>query len=115
MKKVLIVEDDQDLRNLTTLLLSKKIPEYSFFEAENGKEALEVLTKNEDINVVITDINMPEMNGEELINELALNNFDGEIIVVTGLAENNKLKQNKGVSHFFKKPADIDEIIKILK
>jgi signal transduction histidine kinase/ligand-binding sensor domain-containing protein/DNA-binding response OmpR family regulator len=68
-KKILFVEDNQDLRNLISEFLSER---YDVKEASNGEEALDIL-KEEFIDIIITDIMMPKMDGIELSNKLKKN------------------------------------------
>ena len=61
--KLLFVEDEEDLITIIEDTLKKL--QSNFLTARNGEEALNVLAKHPDINAVITDINMPLMNGIE--------------------------------------------------
>jgi len=65
MKKILIVDDSEMARaSMSFSLRSKK---YDVIEASNGREAIEKLNENADIGLIITDLNMPEIDGFELI------------------------------------------------
>lgn len=66
--KILIVEDDTSQRLFFKMALGAY--NYDIFEAENGKEAYQILKENHDIRLVITDLNMPEMDGFELIRKV---------------------------------------------
>jgi CheY-like chemotaxis protein len=65
MKSILIVDDSDMAR--TTICFALKTKQYSVFGAANGKEAIKILNENSEIGLVITDVNMPEMNGIQLI------------------------------------------------
>ncbi len=67
--KILIVEDSQSTRSMIRSIIEDMGEEYTVYEAENGYEALKILP-TEDFNIVVTDINMPDINGLELINFL---------------------------------------------
>lgn len=67
-KKILIVEDDTSQRLFFKMAL--EVYHYEIFEAENGKEAYRILSRNPDIRLVITDLNMPVMDGFELIRKV---------------------------------------------
>ncbi len=67
-KKILIVEDDVSQRLFFKMALETY--NYEIFAAENGKEAYQILSKDTDIRLVLTDINMPEMDGFELIRKI---------------------------------------------
>ncbi len=69
MHTVLVVEDDRALRTLMVRTLSEK--GYRAVEASDGIEALEKLASDSEIELVVTDIVMPRMNGVELAQELA--------------------------------------------
>ena len=69
MHTVLVVEDDRALRTLMVRTLTEK--GYRAVEASDGIEALEKLAADSDIELVVTDIVMPRMNGVELAQELA--------------------------------------------
>lgn len=58
---VLVIEDNEELLQLMTILLKR---EYNVFTAENGKEGISVL-ENEDIDLIVSDVMMPEMDGIE--------------------------------------------------
>ena len=65
MKKILIVDDSEMARKSMCFSLASK--RYDVLEAINGKDAVDKLRRNSDIGLVITDLNMPEMSGLELI------------------------------------------------
>ena len=67
MFNVLVVEDDKNLRKLIVTCLKKK--NYNVLEVENGEKALEVMDTNY-VDIIISDIMMPHMDGYELIREL---------------------------------------------
>jgi CheY-like chemotaxis protein len=69
MHSVLVVEDDPSLRGLMVRTLSGK--GYRALEASDGIEALEVLASHPEVELVVTDIVMPRMNGVELAQQLA--------------------------------------------
>ena len=66
---ILVVEDNRDMRMFLERCLGDQ---YHVLTAENGKEALKVLAEN-DVNIVISDVMMPEMNGLELCNHIKTN------------------------------------------
>ena len=67
--KILSVDDEAPLEMLLKQFFRRKIRsgEYEFYFAHNGLEALDVLNKNPDIEVILSDINMPEMDGLTLL------------------------------------------------
>ena len=65
MTKILVADDEKDLEVLIRQKFRQKIREqhYEFVFAMNGKEALEKVQENPDVDIVLSDINMPEMDG----------------------------------------------------
>lgn len=78
----LFVEDEKDLTNILKELFSKL--EIKTYFAENGQEALLLLEKHSDINIVTTDINMPIMNGYELLEVMNKKYSDKIKLVMSG-------------------------------
>ena len=81
MTKILVVDDDEDVR--FTIRIALKSAGYDIFEASNGIEA-ETLLAKKTIDLVITDLVMPEKEGVALIHDLNQNFPDLKIIVITG-------------------------------
>lgn len=67
-KNVLVVDDDELIRRLATLILTTA--GYSVIEAANGQEALNKLNAIDDVEMVITDFRMPQMDGIEFVKQL---------------------------------------------
>ena len=74
MAKILVVDDETDLEVLIKQKFRKQIREntYEFVFAINGKHALEQLAIHEDVDVILSDINMPGMDGLTLLTKLKL-------------------------------------------
>lgn len=105
MKKILIVDDSSTIRKLINYILRKK--DYQITEAEDGIDALEKLI-NTKVDLVIADLNMPNMDGIELVKSLRNNYYyiDTPIIMLTTTRDEN-LKKNAfdaGVNLFLNKP-----------
>ncbi len=109
--KIAIVEDDINMRKSLELSLE----EYSEFEIVTFKNAKEALKKiDESFELIITDINMPGLDGIEFIKKLQ---GDFEIIVITGNATLNRAIEaiRLGVKDFLTKPFEVDTLIKAIK
>jgi len=110
MIKILVVEDDRDLRKLFCTVLTKH--RYDTLEAENGEEALDILDK-ETVSLVVTDVMMPKMDGYEL-SEL-IRDYDAKIpiLMITAKGEiNDKQKGfSSGIDDYMVKPIDVNEMI----
>lgn len=112
MPAILIVDDDSMVRKLLVKVFQKE--NYITLEASDGNSALRVF-RNENIDVVITDIVMPDMEGIETIRELRKINPDVKIIAFSGggsLAPEGYLKiaASMGARYTFQKPFDINEL-----
>lgn len=109
MITILIVEDDEKVRMLTKAQLS---PLYKIEEAANGEEALDVLD-HEHIDLLIVDIQMPKMNGYELVRELREAKDMRPIIMLTAMNTFAHKKEGfaSGVDDYMTKPIDYEELV----
>ena len=110
MFQILVVEDDASLRRLMVAALKQN--GYEAFTANDGLEALDVLEKT-NIDLIISDIMMPNMDGYELTRQLRKADFDLPIIMVTAKETfQDKAKGFEvGVDDYMVKPIDINEMI----
>ena len=116
--KILIVDDEPDLELLMRQRFRRLIRsgEYELFFAHNGIEALKTLRAESDIGVILTDINMPQMDGLTLLDELKqLNQQPGHLvkaIVVSayGDMDNIRVAMNRGAFDFLVKPIDFGDV-----
>jgi len=110
--KVMVVDDSKILRKFIVRLL--KIHQYIVFDAENGKEALKILNQNPDIKLIITDYQMPDMNGFELVTNIRKTYSMNELAIIgisahgSGLLSAKFLK--KGANDFVNKPFVNEEL-----
>jgi signal transduction histidine kinase len=82
-KTILVVDDQEGIRVLFQRILKK---DFKVYCASSGREAAEFLLKNE-VDVIITDMVMPEMNGNELLKWISENNISSEVIVMSGFSD----------------------------
>ena len=82
---ILLVEDEEGLRALNARGLTSR--GYTVLEAGNGVEAIEIIAKHGDVDLVVSDVVMPEMDGPTLLKELRRRNPKVKIIFVSGYAE----------------------------
>jgi YesN/AraC family two-component response regulator len=107
------VEDDRMLQQETAQLLK------NFFEkidlAQNGEEGLELFEPGK-YEIIITDINMPKVNGVEMVKAIRRKDRHQMIIVISAHDEPHYLIDliNAGVQRFLSKPIDLTELISIL-
>ncbi len=113
---ILLVEDEDAVRMFSSRALKEK--GYRIIEASNGESALEFLKKNAStINLVITDVVMPKMDGPTLMDHIKNLNPKMKVIFISGYAENNfrdSLTQNNQV-HFLSKPFNLKELANKVK
>ncbi len=110
MFQVLVVEDDASLRKLMSAALKQN--GYQPFTAEDGEMALDMLEKT-NIDIVISDIMMPNMDGYELTMQLRRAKIDIPILLVTA-KESFEDKQRgfmAGVDDYMVKPIDVNEMV----
>ena len=112
---ILVVDDEPDVEQLILQKFRKKIAsrEYEFTFARHGEEALEKLTNNGSINLILTDINMPVMDGLTLLTKI--NDFNNPIlrsviISAYGDLENIRTAMNRGAYDFITKPIDLNDL-----
>ncbi len=114
MAKILVVDDETDLEVLIKQKFRKKIrdKEYEFFFAINGKDALEKLIAQPDVDIVLSDINMPEMDGLTLLTKLnELSPLIKSVIISAyGDMENIRTAMNRGAFDFITKPINFEDL-----
>lgn len=121
MKSILIVDDNQDMRRYIRSILCKT---YRILEAENGKEALNILYQSDEVDFIISDIMMPIMDGIEFSRKVKENIATSHIPILMLTAkssEENRMESYKiGVDEYLVKPFDekilllrIENILKI--
>lgn len=112
--KLLFVEDEKDLLDIISDTLVKL--QANFLTASNGEEALEVLANHSDIDAVITDINMPVMNGLDMIKSIKEKNPDLTIIIMSAHTETEYIEKAEeyGVKDYLLKPFDFIKFIELI-
>lgn len=110
MFNILVVEDDKNLRKLITTYLQRN--KYNTYEATNGEEALNVLDQSY-IDLIVSDIMMPKMDGYELIKSLREAKYDVPILIITAKSEIEDKKEGflLGADDYMVKPIDIEEML----
>jgi two-component system response regulator SaeR len=107
VRSILLVEDDDNAREVLAAILAKKFPDVALYTAGNGKAGLD-LFKGRASDIVITDANMPEMNGAQMVDEIRMIKPDAKIIVITADNVNADLEHAAGkglqIDHYIVKP-----------
>ena len=114
MAKILVADDETDLEALIKQKFRQKIREqqYEFVFAVNGKDALNKIEQHADIDIVLSDINMPEMDGLTLLGKLSESSplIKSVIVSAYGDMENIRTAMNKGAFDFITKPINFDDL-----
>ena len=112
--KILVVDDEPDLEPLILQRMRRNIRSgrYAFVFAHNGIEALEVLNRDSDIDMVVSDINMPQMDGLTLLEQIPKvdPNIRSVIVSAYGDMRNIRTAMNRGAFDFVTKPLDFEDL-----
>ena len=112
--KILMVDDESDLEHLVRQRMRREIRsgQYSFLFAGDGVEALEALGEHSDIDLVLSDINMPRMDGLTLLEKIPDVDTDLRSVVISayGDMKNIRAAMNRGAFDFVTKPIDFDDL-----
>ena len=110
MYRILIVDDEKIERNGIKFLLKRAGIECEIAEAANGKDALEYI-KNNEIDILLTDVKMPFMDGIELIENVVGLKRNIKYVIFSGCSEFDYARQavRLGVSDYIIKPVDPNE------
>jgi two-component system cell cycle sensor histidine kinase/response regulator CckA len=113
---ILLVEDEEGLRSLNARGLRSR--GYTVIEAANGVEALEELAANDGgVDLVVSDVVMPEMDGPTLLKSMRSRNPDIKVIFVSGYAEDafaKSLPENQQFA-FLPKPFSLSQLVAAVK
>ena len=114
MAKILVADDEVDLEMLIKQKFRQKIREqqYEFVFAVNGKDALEKIQQHPDVDIVLSDINMPEMDGLTLLSRLGESSplIKSVIVSAYGDMENIRTAMNRGAFDFITKPINFEDL-----
>ena len=112
--KILMVDDESDLEQLVRQRMRREIRsgQYAFLFAGDGVEALETLGEHSDIDLVLSDINMPRMDGLTLLEKIPDVDTDLRSVVISayGDMKNIRAAMNRGAFDFVTKPIDFDDL-----
>lgn len=108
-KSVLVIDDDKSLRRVLEYQLSEK--GYKVFTADNGISGLDIFRENE-VDLVIADIQMPEMDGIELLKRIKAISNDAMVIIITAFGSINSAVEamHLGAFDYITKPFDKNEL-----
>jgi two-component system, chemotaxis family, chemotaxis protein CheY len=113
-RKVLVVDDSKLMHKMYEVMLRQ----YALVYALDGRQALDRLREHPDIDLVLLDINMPNMNGLEFLAELRADGVAGEIPVIIisteGREEDTARGLEAGATAYIKKPFHSEEILEVI-
>ena len=114
MTKILVADDESDLEMLIKQKFRRQIREheYEFIFAANGNEAIRKLQENNDVDIVLSDINMPEMDGLTLLTQLSEISplIKAVIVSAYGDMDNIRTAMNRGAFDFLCKPINFEDL-----
>ena len=108
-KTILIVDDDKNVCKVTAKALSAK---YITHTAFSGKQALEIMQKENNIDLVLTDVIMPAMNGIELLEKIRKTHKKIAVIMISGFYTIDLALDavNQGAHAYLTKPIDVNNL-----
>jgi len=111
---VLVTDDSQIMRTIIKKTIKASgFSVSNFFDAPNGREAL-IILREESVDLVLTDYNMPEMDGLELIDEMKKSDTlnDIPVIMITTEGSNERVDEfmEKGAVDYIRKPFSVEEV-----
>lgn len=118
MARILVIEDEDHIRTLLGKMLEQE--GYEVLTASNGKEGLKVFHSTPPIDVIVTDIFMPEKEGLETINEIKKDFPDVKIIAISGGGQKGNLSfltiaKHIGANITLRKPFNIEDLSNAIK
>ena len=112
--KILVVDDEPDVEPLVLQRMRRKIRDgsYTFVFAQNGIEALARLHEDKEIVMVLSDINMPQMDGLTLLQQIPKVDPDLRAVIISayGDMKNIRTAMNRGAFDFVTKPIDFEDL-----
>lgn len=112
--KVLVVDDSKLMHRMYEVMLR----DYTLVDAYDGREAVDALRQQDDIDLVLLDVNMPNMNGLEVLEELARDDrVHPPVVIVSteGREEDTQRGLEAGAVAYIKKPFQSDQLMRIIE
>lgn len=112
MSNILLIEDEQAIRNVLKSILMDENPKWNVDEAENGLVGLEKI-KEKEYDLIISDIKMPKKDGMEVLSEAMEYNPELTIVMITGHGDVDLAVDaiKKGAYDFISKPPDLNKLL----
>jgi two-component system, response regulator, stage 0 sporulation protein F len=112
MPRVLVVEDEYNIRLLITKILEQL--RYEVTQAEHGGAALEILQQNPDFDIIISDIEMPVIDGVSLTQELKRRYPHVRVVVISAYWDRINEAIDKGANNYLRKPFSRQQLLDAL-
>ena len=111
--RILVVDDEISIRQFLEIMLRRE--KYEVITVNSAKACLKELNKR-NFDIVLTDINMPEMDGLELLKKIKQENAETVVVIMTayGSAESAVIAMKRGASDYISKPFQIEELLLVL-
>jgi len=110
MKKILVVDDERAMRDLFEIFFTNNCG-YQVILAENGQRGLDIFMQ-EVPDLIITDINMPVMDGRDMVMSIRASLFNAPVIFMSGISENFKGLEEIEGAFFMEKPLSLKKMAK---
>jgi two-component system, cell cycle response regulator len=108
--KVLFVDDEQDIVNVTRACLTAEGAR--FISAEDGEKGVSLFRENRDVNIIVTDMRMPNKNGAELIKEIREFDLNTPILALSGFSDySHEEIRDMGGNDYLTKPLPIRTLV----
>jgi diguanylate cyclase (GGDEF)-like protein/PAS domain S-box-containing protein len=113
---ILYVEDDAVTRKMVALLIASKLPDVTLIAAEDGEAGLASFREH-DPDIVVTDVNMPVMDGIRMVKEIKQLHRGARVIVTTAVSDINRILEtiDIGINHYVLKPIDNAKLISAIE
>ena len=112
MSKILIIEDESAIRRVLSKILSEEDKSHEIFQAENGIDGINILKKNS-VDLIISDIKMPKVDGIEVLEFTQKNSPETPIIMISGHGDLEVAVESmkKGAYDYISKPPDLNRLL----
>ena len=116
MSKILIIEDESAIRRVLGKIISEESKEYTVFEAEDGLQGLDMITKN-DYDLVLCDIKMPKMDGVEVLEKVQKIKPEIPFIMISGHGDLDTAVETMrmGAFDYISKPPDLNRLLNAVR
>lgn len=113
-KKILIVDDEKQVRKITELMLTQF--GFEVLSAADGHEALEVLdARSDEVGLVLMDLSMPKLSGEETFQRMRSSRPGVKVVFTSGYDESQIKGSREGVMGFLKKPFELETLLSTVR